>query len=366
MPRSQWGDYGDGDWWTGGQGAVGRTLVLGGPKYQIRQSGFITGGSYRSASFFSDVLTRLMILRLTGSTWSVVASTDLQSGFSADSENDFVLASPLACNVGDYVGLFLTRTSDSSSTIVATADANAITYYSQGDFSNGGSDIGSEGSDTTYNMHIAVDAVAPYLSVTGDSLVEGHNTATPWHSYLHAGNTVGGNQDAEPGGVIRSILTGLTQQNHALGSTDFAWCRSTGVPAAVASGASAIWIHCGVNDQDNGRTIEQVISDLDAIRILVPSETRLILSEILPWTGSTDSAAAEIREWNSAISEWAASNDAERVLSHAAFGVNRVSTGQPDDLNPDYDNGDNVHLSTDGVQKLAELIAAQIYNGSAT
>lgn len=361
LPRDDWGIYGSGDWWSGGSG--GRTIVLGGPKYQIRQSGVITSGSYRTASLFSTSSAKLLIARKSGETWSVVSSSTMETVATADTEHTFTLASPLSCSVGDYVGVYLGGSGDGSQTVVATPDSDAISYVSNGDVSDGGDAIGSLLTDSTYNLHIAVDAKIPYLAVTGDSIVEGHNEGN-WHSYLHSGNTIGGQESAEPGGVIRSLMgDDFRQQNHALGSTDFAWCLATGVPAAVASGAKAIWIHSGVNDQDNGRSYVDVEADLDAIRLLVPDATRLIITEILPWNGASDSSSTEIRTWNASIKAWCSANNVEWVSTYSEFGELRSSTGEYDNLKSAYDSGDGIHLSTAGVQKLAELVIETLYNG---
>ena len=360
LPSADWAS--PDDQYSGGDGAVGRTLILGGSKNRLRQSGYVTAASYRSGSFsFSNGPIKLMIFRLTGSTWSVVGQTALQSTQTADAVNNFIFQTPIAVRVGDYVGLFMARTSDRSNSIAAKLDANSSVIYSQGDFSNGGSAIGSEGSYSGYSILIQVTGLIPYLAITGDSIVEGHNVNTNrWHGYLHTGNEIGGNRKACPGEMLEDILgDGFYQQNHALGSTTFAWVRSTGIPACVASGAKAIWIHCGVNDTET-RTLQNILDDLDAVRILVPITTRLIITEILPYPDASDVDAALIRTWNTAITEWCEENQVERVLCFERFGALRVSTGELDNMKSRYAEGDGVHLSEMGVAKLAELVAYQL------
>lgn len=360
LPATDWST--PEDQYSGGDGAVGRTLILGGSKNRLRQSGYVTAASYRSGSFsFSNAPVKLMIFRFSGSVWSVVGQTALQSTQTADAVNSFTFQEPIAVQVGDYVGLFMARTPDRSNSIVAGIDANSSVIYSQGDFSDGGSAIGSESTDAGYNIWIQVTGFIPYLAITGDSIVEGHNAGSGngWHGYMHGGE-IGGNPKANPGEMLEEILgAGFYQQNHALGSTTFAWVRSTGVPACVASGARAIWIHCGVNDTET-RTLQNILDDLDAIRVLVPWDTRLLITEILPYPGANDTDAALIRTWNTAITEWCEANQVERILCFDQFGALRSSTGELDNMKNKYAEGDDVHLSQMGVAKLAELAAYQL------
>lgn len=202
----------------------------------------------------------------------------------------------------------------------------------------------------------------PDLAVTGDSIVEGHNTDVSSHGHFHSGFPVGGNPDAEPGHVAAELL-GITYENHALGSQGWEWVVSTGLPAAIASEAPVIWTHCGVNDIAASGSWADIEPQLDAARLLVPAETRWIISEILPWRSSdavlADTYSAEAREVNAELATWCAANDAELLELRAAMGTRRASTGFDDDLRPEFEKGggDRLHLSEAGVAELGRLFA---------
>ena len=152
-------------------------------------------------------------------------------------------------------------------------------------------------------------------------------------------------------------------QNMSLGSQTFAWVLSTGAPAAIAVQPRAILIHCGVNDIATARSWANVEADLDGIAALITTED-LWIDEILPWTNGSDGQAATVRTWNDNLATWCAANGAHLIACHDAMGQVRSGTGELDDLKTAYDQ-DGVHLSTAGVDALAQIIktALQAYYG---
>lgn len=223
----------------------------------------------------------------------------------------------------------------------------------------------TSGMGSVSNAAIMVEAIAvkPMLAIVGDSIAAGTNTSTAWVP-PYAGGTKGGNILAQPG-YIAAQNKNWGYRNYALGSTTFAWCAATGFPAAVASGSTHIWIHCGVNDVNTSRTWAAVEADLDTIQAAKPTAVKLYISEILPWTAGTDIQAATINTWNDNLADWCSANGARLVSCHDTMGQIRGSTGNIDDLKTAY-NQDGVHITQAGVYKLAYCFApiAPVFSSS--
>lgn len=200
-------------------------------------------------------------------------------------------------------------------------------------------------------------AVKPMLAIVGDSIVEGHNTAAPWHAPFHA-TTQGGTITVQPG-YVAAKTKGWGYRNYALGSQTFAWVAATGAPAAFNSGATHVWIHCGVNDVAAGRTWSAVEANLDTILAAKPEGVLLYVSEILPANSESDVNSATIRTWNGNLATWCSANGVTLISCHDELGQVRGSTGQIDDLKTSY-NYDNIHLTQSGVNKLAYCFAPTV------
>jgi len=197
-------------------------------------------------------------------------------------------------------------------------------------------------------------AVKPMLAVVGDSIVEGHNTASPWHAPFHT-TTQGGTITVQPG-YVAAKTKGWGYRNYALGSQTFAWVAATGAPAAFNSGATHVWIHCGVNDVATSRTWAAVETNLDTILAAKPEGVLLYISEILPSNSESDLNSATIRTWNGNLATWCSANGVTLISCHDELGQVRGSTGELDDLLTSY-NYDGVHLTQSGVNKLAYCFA---------
>lgn len=150
-----------------------------------------------------------------------------------------------------------------------------------------------------------------------------------------------------------------TTFDESLSGQMFSWVAATGMPAAVATGAKNILIHCGVNDISNGRTWTQVEADLDTIAGLLQPGQKLFIDEILPWTNGTDEQNATARQWNGYFALWCMANNATLIESRAYLGKIRASTGEYDDLYASYDS-DGLHLNLYGDDRLGKAWAAAI------
>ena len=212
-----------------------------------------------------------------------------------------------------------------------------------------------------YTVISAFGEDTPFLAVTGDSIAEGHNEG--YYDGFYGGPS--GDIDAE---IMHRLVasaavdcsTDLSYINRADGSRTWAWVLSTGAPAAISSGAPAILVHCGVNDIGNGRTWAAVESDMNAVKALLQPGQTLFIDEVLPWTAGNDTYAAIIRTFNQNYSAWCAANGAMLVKCHDRMGQLRATTGQLDDLRPEY-NYDNLHLSKIGVNAMAEIWKWYLY-----
>ena len=227
-----------------------------------------------------------------------------------------------------------------------------------------GDAIASDPFVATGATNVKVDCLgtAPYLTITGDSIAEGHNGATNYHGGLHplAGQKTapGGTLTSELGATLKSKIGHdlLKYQNLALGSTTFAWVAATGIVQCLLVKPHTVLIHCGVNDVATGRSWANVETDLDTIKTAIDAApvTELLVDEILPWTAGNDAQAATVRLFNANLAIWCAANDVRLVLCHDAMAQIRLSTGELDDLNAVYDQ-DGLHLTSAGVNRLASI-----------
>lgn len=200
-----------------------------------------------------------------------------------------------------------------------------------------------------YVIDVAALGTTDFLCSSGDSICMGANSFAG-----HFDNPMGGTVTHQPGYVAaRSLNWGF--ENHSDGSKTWAWAVTGGVPFALANNPTHLWLHFGVNDVAGGRLWSAIETDLDAVRALVPSTTRLFLTEILPWTAGNDTQAATIRTFNQNYATWCAANDATLILCHDAMGQVRGTTGELDDLISAY-NSDGVHLTTAGVNAFAAIV----------
>ncbi|MEI6304743.1 MAG: fibronectin type III domain-containing protein [Candidatus Taylorbacteria bacterium] len=217
-------------------------------------------------------------------------------------------------------------------------------------FPTGSSMFLINGSDTFSGSvsYISVRKITPgianwnprVVAITGDSIAQHQAVMNP---DTYPGNTTYGFSLAQDG---------ITPVDCALGNTTFAWALSTGIPCAIATGARTIIIHDGINDIVQGRTWDQALSDLNAIRALVTTQD-LFVDEILPRTTGNDAQAATIRTWNANLDAWSAANNAHFIRSHDIMGKIRASTGLLDDLG--FDTADGVHPATGGSYVLWHL-----------
>jgi lysophospholipase L1-like esterase len=263
----------------------------------------------------------------------------------------FDLPIALELDQGDKFGIYHLTSDNNDTAIGVTTSTGSVIKYENGDLST------LAGLTSTVNgfeflMELLGDG--PDVAYTGDSIVEGNGTANP--NFGHFQDAVAAwqyPQASTPYWINR--WTGLTHHNLCKGSQTFAWVLSTGVPACVAANPKSILIHCGVNDINLGRSWASVLSDLNAIRVLVPMTVHLLLDEILPWSNGSPENAVTVRTFNANLAAWCLANHATLVRCHDAF----KDPSDPDNMIDELDS-DGVHLSMQGVLKLARLQADAI------
>lgn len=339
---------------AGSNGGAGRTFIMSDLSNRILQDGYVRQvvASFATTSPANGV--RFKVFRPNGGNYDFISESEAIT-VSATGTQTYNLTTPMACQAGDIIGVWL------SSVLFTQIDVKVggISRYVAGDIT--GANVAFPLS-VAFTMLIDARGIAPFIATTGDSIAEGHNTASHYHGVQHAGNGPAGNRNAEIAYVLRGLVStgaALEYQNHALGSQTFAWVASTGAPSAVATSAKAIIVHCGVNDVALARTWAAVEANLNTIKALLNANQRLFIGEILPWTNGSDSQNATIRAWNSSLAAWCAANNATLILCHDAMGQTRVSTGQLDDLLTPY-NQDGVHLTQAGVNAMASIWKAAL------
>lgn len=370
--------------WSGSN--TGRTFIQAGINYQIKQSGFLRGVTFyipANGSNSGSGVAKIKVLRPNSSTintstiWTLIGESTINNWPVGESIYQVTLDTPILCKAADYLGVYLYASGNSGNKLSSPAISDSLIYYKSADLQTGDSTLLTE---TGYGIGITGHNMQPYFCVTGDSIIAGHNTSSYYYTYFDAivgtftSAWYGQPTIAEPAfNIFNTLGTNFTYENHAVGGQTFDWVVSTGLPAALKSNPKLIIIHCGVNDIYNNAqgtgsaTLVHMTAQLNAIRALVPQSTRLLINEILPWgnsEGATDSFSALTRQWNALLSAWCSENKVKLVLCHDTMGQTRISTGQLDNLNSAYDNGDGIHLNVAGVKVFSDIMSNAIVSTS--
>jgi lysophospholipase L1-like esterase len=341
--------------------AGGRTFIA--PEFAIQQDGYVRQIKvYVSAISTPADAWAFRIFRWNAGTslYDFIAGEDFTP--TATGHWTHTLAVPIAVQMGDIPGLYLPAAAPGF--YVRDHGRTLTCRYTAGNI------IAANAFASTIATDPELDCLSnrPFLAGTGDSIMAGHNggngTSAAWYSTEEDPNIAGvltvpgGTPTSEIPNQIRAKIgdgTVLQYQNFGKGSMTFAWVASNGIVDAVASGARAIVIVCGVNDVTAGTTWEDMEIALNTIKAAVPASTMLLISEILPYTNGSDVQCARLNDRNASMTIWCAANGVRLIKSHDAMGQLRISTGLLDDLKTEYDE-DGVHLTTAGVDAMAGII----------
>jgi hypothetical protein len=333
-----------------GGGGTGRTFVLDSKKHRIRQDGLIRSVKMSLLATYTGDKTnslKVSVLRESGSGYTLVSQSGLLSPTNTTSTQTLNLATPIACQKGDVVAIWVKGFSPELN-IRGAALTGAKVRYQDGEALPGTwTDVNDFGMDVVF------EGQSPFIISTGDSILAGFNTATPWYTHYDALG-ISGTPASDPMDAVEDAVSGLSYQNFCQGNTT--WADAVAKVAAINSvGSKAVVAAYGVNDIATGRSWVDVEADMNAFKAGLSAGKKLFVCEILPWTAGDDAKAATTRLFNANYAAWCAANDATLIRTHDAMGQVRVSTGELDDLKTSY-NYDGVHLTSPGIAALADHI----------
>lgn len=330
----------------GGASGPGRTFMGGTVTQGIRQDGYVRAIRYKCRSSGTNGF-KFLHFRPSGTSGDGTVISQTEKFTPVLGDNTFVPASPLGPFIpGDRIGIWMS----SAVTLWATADASGSCYYSAGELTS----LTSPTLISGFNPNIEYLGTPPLIVGTGDSIMEGHNSASPWHSHYHTGPS--GNLQASILQQMRNLLPTLEIQN--FGTSGGRWDNTvTKISAIDAQKSWGVIVHAGVNDVSASRSWASIEAEMDSFKAGLTNGQRLFINEVLPWTVGNDAQAAAVRDLNANYATWCAANDATLISCHDPMGQLRVSTGEMDDLATAY-NYDDVHLTVPaGVAALARLMA---------
>lgn len=333
----------------GGASGPGRTFIGGTITQGIRQNGYVRAIRYKCRSSGTNGF-KFLHFRPSGTSGDGTVISQTEKFTPVLGDNTFVPASPLGPFIpGDRIGIWMS----SAVTLWATADASGSSYYSAGDLTS----LSSPTLVSGFNLNIEYLGVPPLLVGTGDSIMEGHNSASQWHTQYHTGPA--GNLDANPLQQMRNLVPTLETQNFA--QSGGRWDNTlTKVADIDAQESWGVIVHAGVNDVSAARSWASIEAEMDSFKAGLTHGQRLFINEVLPWTAGNDVQAAAVRSLNANYAAWCAANDATLISCHDQMGQVRGSTGELDDLLTAY-NYDDVHLTVPtGIGEFSRLMAQGI------
>jgi hypothetical protein len=357
-------------------GAGGRTFIDGIVQDRCLQDGTIVACRYMcrisSANGF-----KFKVFRPNGSNYDFVSESEKFTPVAGDTVQirTFTTA-PSGVRPGDVFGMWIDIDAGGVGPALdcSAVVASGAIHWIAGDST--GTNVTFPGANDISNFALNIEAfgAAPVAAMTGDSIEAGHGTS--YNSFMDGTGPLGDISSEGGYRLQQQIGNSFTYQDYARGSTDWAWIRSTSLPAILSGtgvhasgplGMSEIWIHTGVNDIFNGRTWASVLADMDAI--YAATSCPIFVDEVLPDSNFTDVMAATVRTFNANYATWAAGKSRVRIVPvWPALGQLRASTGLNDDLNALYNSGDGVHINATGAAIVAAIRAGVrygYYGGSA-
>lgn len=340
---------------SGGNVAAGRTAVSGAVGESARQDGFIRTAkiSVNAVGSAPSNNIRLKVLRPNGASYDVIASSEYLTA-TTTGMNTFNLATPLPVEPGDQIGIWLKGGGAGVCTLLNSMTTTSVYRYI------GAEAVGGETYTDIANISVLTDfqGIKPFIDVFGESIIEGHNGATMWHSYAHTGFGPAGLPAAEPFNQVRALVPTLAYQNYALGGSLWSDYIAKATLAAANALPRAVAVAGGVNDIVAGTLWATVEGQMNAFKAAFAAGTKIFIAEILPYTPGTDAQAATIRTWNSNYAAWCIANGATLIPCWNAMGQVRPSTGFKDDLITAYHYSGG-HLTVPaGVNAYAALLSA--------
>lgn len=329
-------------------GSGGTTYIYGYPPKILRKNGYayavsfnVKDGATESIKFKSLTVTAIGKYNLLDE----VASPS--QAWTAGS-NYYVLPHQIRIVEGGFPAIYV-----QSVNLYAVGTTANGTYTYSGDLEG----VNNNASVSSTELCLQFYSDAPVIAYTGDSIMAGHNDTTTWQPFLDSGGISGEISSSIPYCASTNGESQFAYCNYASGSQTFNWVDTVALAYITNDGCSTLWIHCGVNDVSGSRTWAAVLANLNSIRAQWPTNRKMWVSEILPWSAGSDAAALTIRQWNTNLSAWAVTNSCTIAKLHDPFGQIRISTGQLDDLATAFNQGDGVHLSTAGISNYVYMMS---------
>jgi hypothetical protein len=337
---------------SGGTTTSGRTFFNTDLTRNIRQDGLI-----RTFKVFVDDLgvapassLRVIVGRKNGASYDVVGKSEYLTPVGAGLQT-FELATPIACQPGDYLGLWVKGHASEGILIGCITVSGSVDYIATESTNSSDVYVNSPGATGCWYG----EGTPPFLVLAGESILAGHNGASIWETLYENGPA--GNLNAEPAHIIRTnYLAALEYQNFCEGGTT--WDDHVAKVADIAAvGAKGVLVAGGVNDVAQGRSWATIESEMNAFKAGMPIGTKLFIAEMLPYTPGTNLEVATIRTFNANYASWCAANDATLIPVWAAMGQLRVSTGFNDDMISAYHYSGGHLTDPAGVAAYAVLLA---------
>lgn len=206
----------------------------------------------------------------------------------------------------------------------------------------------------------------PFVAFVGDSITAGY----PWYRPASDGGP-SGNTNANLSAQLL-ILTGGLVQSTNFGVQGKRWVPSGSyglaynVTNALKTRPRYLFVRCGVNDITAGNTWDQVLEQVNLVRLICGNSNALmVVQDVLPRTSGDASFALTIRTWNSNFTAWASTSGVRRVADHDIFGTNRPATGFPDDLATAFDY-DGLHLKTNAYPFWGSVVLSNLIDWSSS
>lgn len=313
---------------------------------RIIQDGYIRQVVIQFYSATTGGTCKVKVFRINGANWDFVGESEVLTVPTGATTQTYTLAQPIPCQPGDVVGWW------GGAGVYAGQIVGKNIRYAAGDITG----TNAFASPLAVGMTIDVLGRRPYLAFSGDSIPSGGHCGSHWHSKWDA-EGVAGTPTSEIANQLRGILADgllLEYQNHAMDGSLYSWVAATGAPAAIATQARKVLIHCGTNDIMSARTWANVEADLNTIKAALLTGQQLLIDEINPRTPFSDAMAVTTRTWNANLSTWCAANSARLVKCHDPMGQVRGATGELDDLLAAY-SFDGIHCNQAGVDYMAQI-----------
>jgi lysophospholipase L1-like esterase len=349
---------GTGDW---GTGATGREYLTVGNRFRIRQTGTVRKVRFGFSSLSNVTGFYVRIWRKNGTTYDLVGTSDNLAGRIVPGVvNDLELYTPIAVQVGDYVGYQIVTTGSGNFAKVVTGLSDADSYFVAG---VAGATTGyawesqSKVAGAAYPIELYI--ASPDIVGIGDSIMAGHAS-----NYSMLENIIRTNLQASFVDIV-AAPRGWSAQNMGIGGQTTTEIRARFLADAIALKPRYLLMNGGVNDIGGASPVNKA-TFLDnwtyELNQTVAAGIVPIVMAILPWTAGSNEQHVDKDDRNAALKALVATYPtAIMVDATNAVGQFRPggAVGNKWDIIPAL-TADNVHFTIAGQQAIAAVISAAL------